>query len=86
MEERRRRQYLATTSSDGTPARDDGVVEPEHNHGSNDGDQQAVEVEPGDAGLAKLVEQKAAHDGADDAEQDVDDETLAGVRDPGRCC
>src|SRR6202035_3910166 len=59
----------------------DGVVDDEDDDGSDDRHQQAVEVEPGDAGLPEGVEEPAADDRADDAEDDVEDEPLAGLVD-----
>src|SRR6185437_13569388 len=41
------------------------------------GDAQAVKVESGHPGHAELAEQPAAHHGADDAEQDVEEKSFA---------
>ena len=40
------------------------VVEPQHHDSPDDGDEQAVEIEAGHAGLTELVEQEAADHGA----------------------
>lgn len=66
--------------SDAAAAADNGMVEPQH-HRADNGDEQAVEVEAGNAGLAELIEQEAADDRTDDAEQDVDEYAMSGVID-----
>lgn len=45
--------------------------ERKQDHGADECDEQAVEVEAGDARVAELLEQKAAQNRADDADQDV---------------
>ncbi len=75
------RERGGRSGSDGPTAAGEGVVEPQHDDGPDDRDEQAVEVEARDAGLAELLEQEAA----DHAEQDIDEHALAGVvDDPAR--
>src|SRR6476660_4652219 len=57
----------------------DGMIDPQHQHGADDRDQHAPDVESGDAGLADHVEEIAADHGADDAEHDVHQDALTGA-------
>src|SRR6187402_838287 len=54
------------------------MVENQHHDGTDDGDEQAVEVKTGNSGRPELIEQEAADDGADDTEHDVEEDTLPG--------
>src|SRR6266487_1665952 len=54
------------------------MVDHQEDNGTDDGDQEAIEVEPCHAGHAEEVEEPAADDSPYDAEQDVQDDPLAG--------
>src|SRR5689334_5021798 len=49
----------------------DRVIDPENDHGPDDGDDQAVDIQAGDPGRSEEAENHAADEGADDAKHDV---------------
>jgi hypothetical protein len=53
------------------------VIDEEHHDGTDHSDEHAVEIKSGDAHRTALCEQKAANDRADDAENDIEDDSLA---------
>src|SRR5512146_401492 len=53
------------------------VVHHQDDDRADRGHQDAVEVDAGGARVAELIEEPAAHHGADDAEEQVSDETFA---------
>ena len=55
----------------------DGMVNDQHNNGPDDGDDHAVDVEPSDRCCAYEREQKPADYCSNNAEHDVQDNTLA---------
>src|SRR6185437_13041552 len=55
------------------------VIEDEGHDCADRGDEEAPEVEPGDAHRAERVEQPSADEGADDPEDDVEDDALTAV-------
>jgi peptidoglycan/LPS O-acetylase OafA/YrhL len=57
----------------------DGVVDYQYHDGADDGDEQAVEIEPGDRNGAERVENLPAHQRADNAEHDVEQRPLAAI-------
>src|SRR5512142_1378038 len=52
------------------------VVHHQDDDRADGGHQDAVEIDAADARVTELIEQPAAHDGADDAEEQVSDEPL----------
>src|SRR5512135_1297340 len=52
------------------------MVYHQHDDRADGGHQDAVEVDAGGARVAELIEEPTAHDGADDAEEQVSDEPL----------
>jgi hypothetical protein len=55
------------------------VIDEQHHHGADGGDEDRIEVEAADAGRAEAREQEAADEGADDAKQQVHDDAAAGA-------
>jgi hypothetical protein len=64
---------------------DDGVVHQEHDDRADDGDDHAVEIEPGDPTGAECGKEEATDDSADDAKDNIDNHALSGsADDPAR--
>src|SRR5262249_51952351 len=59
------------------PSSGDRVVDYEYHYRPNNGDHQAVKVEPGDRTLAKRRKDKPANHGSHDPEHDVEEEARA---------
>ena len=55
------------------------MVDDQHDNRANHGNKHAVEVETGNPSGAELREQKAAYNGTDNAKDDVEDQTFAGL-------
>src|SRR3954470_20052762 len=55
----------------------DHMVDPQHDHGPDDGHDQAVDVQTGHPGRAEEAEQKAADYGADNSQHDIQYHALA---------
>ena len=57
----------------------DQVINQQHNDGANDGHDNAVKVQSGDIALPeKSCSQKAANDGSNNSENNIQDEAFAG--------
>jgi hypothetical protein len=59
----------------------DRVPDDQHNHCADNGDQQAVQVESSYAGMPKRIEQPSANHGADNAQYEVEQQSLAALVD-----
>ncbi len=70
----------AARSSD-RPTSSDSVVDPKYDDRADNRDNQALDVDPGHRRGTKERENKPADDGADDAEHDVQNDTLAAIVD-----
>src|SRR2546428_10829990 len=57
------------------------MIEDQQDHCPDDRNEHAVKIETGDTGRAELREQKPSEHGTDDTEDDIEDETLAGLVD-----
>src|SRR5579885_251257 len=63
----------------------DGVIDQQHHDGSANGHEQTVGVEARDAGHAEDSEQPAPHEGADDPENDIHQNSLSALVDDLAC-
>src|SRR5277367_6061295 len=59
------------------PAPHQGVGHNEEHRGANDGNDQAIHIQPSDARHAEHIEQPAAHDGPNDAQNDIQQHPVA---------
>src|SRR4051794_65105 len=65
-------------ASERAPAAGERVVDEQHDHGADGGDEDRVQVETSDAGGAKTGEQEAADEGADHTQDQVHHDPAAG--------
>src|SRR5262249_43825225 len=78
---RTRSAWHAATPERGAsrPAADQRVIDQQANDGANHRDEHAPEIEAGDADRSHEIEKKAADNGPNDAEDNVDDQSLAAL-------
>lgn len=53
------------------------MINHQKNNSANDGDEQAVQIQAGDAGRSELLKEKASDKSPDDAENDVQKNTFS---------